>query len=623
MLHQCVLRAPMRALSLTVAVATVLTSMAIAAGDARALAPNSADRLIQWAKCSEVVSLSDAELDAAKERGVDGFVCMTGWLAGMGGDQEFTGNPNATLAGSSYDLQRSIRDSRLGQRLAARGMKAYLGVYLGNHLNTATPLAEWFDDAAWATEVRPKLGNLAAAAKRLGFAGLAFDQELYQQVDGEQNATWGWKYPGNRRSESDVRAQATLRGRQLMQTLLQNFPGLEIAAYYVQLPANWVQVVQREVNDESDAFGDHLEADFWDGLTSVDGYGALRLYQAVFYKVPHLGTWEGALQYEMNNTYAYLSRKLSNWDYAASRLHVTPFSWINPGPESTAWDDAQPVGEVSEQLDEFRRWGAGGEFADFVYGSLRKFDYSRYSAAMATASTPAVVDDSPPALEHGEPVQPDLTSPHPTTGASGTAGDDYAIRAVRWSTDHGAAGAARHEWKIDSGDPTEGPTTWHTEWTADGIPLAPGPNQVTFTAEDIHGLTTSRTVTVMGPPIPPDTAAPAVTVKVRGARLRRALRRGLRVMVTTDEPAAAAVAARVRGRAARALRRAGAKRPALAGRGSRKLPAAGRHAVRVKFSKRAKRRFRRTRKLRLTLAAKLSDAHGNATRRTVRVRLRR
>ena len=66
----------------------------------------------------------------------------------MGGTNAFAGSADGPLGGSSYDLQRSLRDSRVVERLAARGMRAYLGFYLVNYYNTRTPLDEWFDDAA-------------------------------------------------------------------------------------------------------------------------------------------------------------------------------------------------------------------------------------------------------------------------------------------------------------------------------------------------------------------------------------------------------------------------------------------------------------------------------------------
>ena len=164
---------------------------------------------------------------------------MTGRLRGLGGAQDFSGDPNASLAGANYALQRSLRDSRIVERAKARGMKLYLGVKLANYYNDATPLKEWFDDAGWSREVLPKMRNLAAAAKLYGFAGIALDQELYPSQGGVATATWAWDYPGNTRSESAVRAKARQRGAELMGAILDGFPGAELVVYHFDFPGDW------------------------------------------------------------------------------------------------------------------------------------------------------------------------------------------------------------------------------------------------------------------------------------------------------------------------------------------------------------------------------------------------
>jgi hypothetical protein len=72
----------------------------LASGEQVAGAPvsNSADRMMVWTSCSGVSALTDAQLDMWKSRGVDGFVCMGRHLYGMGGAENFTGDPNADLS---------------------------------------------------------------------------------------------------------------------------------------------------------------------------------------------------------------------------------------------------------------------------------------------------------------------------------------------------------------------------------------------------------------------------------------------------------------------------------------------------------------------------------------------
>jgi hypothetical protein len=483
-----------------------------AAAQAAVTAPNSADRLIIWSDCAHVVDLTDASLDLWKSRGVDGIICMHGHLRSMGGKQDFTGDPQASLAESNYSFQRSLRDTNIVGRMRARGMKAYLGVKLVNYKNRRTPLREWFDDAGWWGLVLPKMADAAAAAKLLGFAGLAFNQELTRQRNG-YGATWNWDYQNNTHSEAEVRAKAAQRGREVMSVLTRSFPGLELVAYHVHMPETWRELVELKDNNKGNALAKNLDIDFWDGLSSVEGYSAIRLLDSIFYKSPYAGTWDIALQYDYNRRYSYLSRRLSNWNYAASRLFVSPFSWINAGPNPGEYDDARPPAYVATQLAAFRRWGMGGEFANFAYGGLSAFDYGPYVSAMQAASTPGVVDASPPALLVN-PVPAGSPTPLASLAVEGTAHDNLAVRLVRWQNDRGGRGTARMTWEVLSGDYRTG-YNWRTRWSAPTIPLHAGANNITITVEDIKGLATTRQITFANGPGPRSLAAPRAGTKPR------------------------------------------------------------------------------------------------------------
>ena len=359
-----------------------------------------ADRLIFWAGCERVAALTDEELDFWEESGVDGFVCMVGRLRDFGGTQDFTGDPDTSLASEQFELQRSLLDSRIVERAEKHGMKMYLGAYLSNYNNTATPLADWFDDEGWSQVALPRLGDLAAAANFLGFDGLAFDQELYGQKGGVETATWEWDYPGNAHTEDEVREAARERGAQVMDTMLREFPRAEFAVYNFSFPGGWNELVKEEVNGVEAAADDLLYLDFWDGMTSVEGYEAIRFYDSIFYKTPHVGTWDAALTYGTNQTFAAFSRGFENWEYASERVHLSPFSWLNGGPdEAGEFADARPPEYVSQQLDAFRTWGTGGEFANFVYGGLDPAEYEDYVGAMRDASSGGTVDETDPTVE--------------------------------------------------------------------------------------------------------------------------------------------------------------------------------------------------------------------------------
>lgn len=470
--------------AVALAFAAGLALIASMPADARALDTPGAPRLIFWVNCErDVVPLTDAELDTWKARGVDGFVCMTGRLRGLGGTQEFTGDPNATLAGANYALQRSLRETRIVERAAARGMRLYLGVYLANYYNDATPLKEWFDDAGWHDQLLPKMRNLAAAAKLLGFAGVALDQELYPSQGGVTTATWSWDYPGNTRSESAVRAKAKQRGAELMGAIVDGFPGAEVAVYHFDFPGDWNDVIQEEVNDQENVSADLLHIDFWDGMTSVEGYAAIRFFDSIFYKTPHRGDWDSALAYNANQVLAAFSRRFSNWDYAAGRVHVSPFSWIDDGPRP-GFESARSPDYVAEQLRAFRRWAMGGEFANYAYAPLADFDYSPYVAAMQAGSSPGDVDRVAPTLELTDTKGPTI---------EGNAHDDLAIRAVRWRDDRGRSGVARMRWEVLRGDYDSG-YDWRTQWSFPVSDLSPAATRVELVAEDASGNESRRVV---------------------------------------------------------------------------------------------------------------------------------
>jgi hypothetical protein len=461
-------------------------SLAVTAPD-RVSAANSADRLIMWTSCDDLAGLDEGELRRWIRRGVDGFVCQTRHLRGLGSSHSFTGK--RLPAGEAYALQRRLRRSPAVRRAREGKLVLYLGFWMSSFFNKRTPLADWFDERAWSRVVLPRVHDLAAAARSMGFAGIAVDQELYPQEGNVQTASWSWRYRKNRHSEAEVRAKVKQRGRELMQTMVRAYPGLELLAYDTQHPQNWQEKVQAEVNGLPDAFGPDVRIDLWDGLSSVEGYSAIRWMDAFFYKSPQLpgSSWDTALEYNANRIYSYLSRRLSNWSYASSRLHVSPFSWIDEGPGETEFDDARSPQDVAEQLEAFKRWGTGGAFANYAYEDLGDFDYRPYVDALRRASRPALVDDSPPKLALTSPAPtPRRVAAGQTISLKGTASDNLGIRAVRWYDERGRQGVARLTWNF-SGDATSG---WDGEmsWSIDNLRVPRDTRRITISAEDIKGL---------------------------------------------------------------------------------------------------------------------------------------
>jgi hypothetical protein len=471
-------------------------SLAVTAPD-RISAANSADRLILWIDCEHVVRLSDAEVQRWVDRGVDGFVCQTGRLAGLGGAQAFSAERRAPPQRADARLQRDLLASAALRRARQGRLLLYLGFYAANYFNQRTPFVDWFDDRGWSQKVLPRVRDLAAAARTMGLAGLAIDQELYRQKGGAETASWSVRYPGNAHPEAQVRSTVEQRGRELMKAMVGGYPGLELLAYNTQIPESWFEEVQADVNGIPNAAAHDMRIDLWEGLSSVQGYSAIHWFDSIFYKTPHVGgaSWDAALEYNANRIYSSLSRRFTNWSYASSRLHLAPFGWVNAGPNR--FSRARDPDYVAQQLDAFRRWGAGGSFGIFSFGRLQYAEYDPYDAALRQASTPTRVDTRPPKLTLTDPPG---STPRVSAGTSirleGTAGDDFAIRAVRWYDDRGRQGVARLTWN-PTGDAQSG---WNgaMSWSIDRLRIAPSARRLTISAEDIHGLASQLQLRVGG-----------------------------------------------------------------------------------------------------------------------------
>jgi hypothetical protein len=451
----------------------------------------SAHRIIFWTNCADLMQTSQKELLQWKQRGVGGFVCQSGFLDGFGGSQSFTADPNASLDDPAFGLQRTLRDTHFVQRAAALGIKMYLGFYFANQQNDATtPLVNWFDDAGW-TDLLREITTMAAFAKQYGFAGLAFDQELYPRPGAVQSATWDWDYLGNDHSEEAVRSEAELRGKALMSAILRGFPRVEIAAYDVVFPGTWHDYLEEQVNGVTGASRDSVQIDFWAGLTSIPGYAALRLYDSDFYKATQTGDdWGSALRYQYTHVASVLSKRLPNWDEVSKRLSVTPFSWID-GDVAKYGEFAAPRSPsyVRQQLEEFRKWGMGGEFANYESGSLADFDYGPYLDALRAGSQKGPIETAPPSLTVSEA----RASSSCRGVLAGEATDPFAVWAVTWRADSGASGSA--ELTPNADGVATGPTV-ASDWRVHDVALQQGHNRVTVSAVDSKGLKVSKHVEI-------------------------------------------------------------------------------------------------------------------------------
>ena len=174
---------------------------------------------------------------------------MTGRLRDLGGTQDFSGDPDATLTGEQ--LPAAALAARLGDRRAGRGARDEAVPRRLPRRTTTTRPRRWTTGSTTPAGREMRCRSWAtwpAAAELHGFAGIALDQELYPQRAA----------PRPRPGPGTTRATPTLRPRsgrprgsvaqQLMGAILDGFPGAELAVYHFSFPGDWNEVVQEEVN---------------------------------------------------------------------------------------------------------------------------------------------------------------------------------------------------------------------------------------------------------------------------------------------------------------------------------------------------------------------------------------
>ena len=142
---------------------------------------------------------------------------------------------------------------------------------------------------------------------------------------------------------------------------------------------------------------------------------------------------------------------------------------------------------VSDQLQAFREWGGGGEFANFADGlGPDPAQYEDYRSATEAASTPGTVDESDPTVEIADAgLRPVIT---------GTATDNLGIKAVRWQDDQGDLGRRSCSGRSSPATTTPG-IEWQMRWLDAVDELESGRvGGQNVTAEDIKGRTSAPIV---------------------------------------------------------------------------------------------------------------------------------
>jgi hypothetical protein len=243
--------------------------------------------------------------------------------------------------------------------------------------------------------------------------------------------------------------------------------------------------VQAKTNHTPHAYDDSVQINFWNGLTQVRGYHRIRFLDATFYRHPEVAgaSWDSALTHAVNAWYAVLSRRLTNWKYAASRVTLAPFAWIDGTTDGPEYERARSPQYVAEQLNEFAKWSPGGNFA--IYSSLRlgTFDYQPYASGMRQAAratpTPTTRDPKLEVKSSAARVKVHRLS------LRGTTHDELAIKVVRWATSR-KHGTAELDWKSTGGNLSDG-LIWRTHWSISNLRVPRAKSRLTISVEDIAG----------------------------------------------------------------------------------------------------------------------------------------
>lgn len=505
------------------------------------LNPNNAANTLGMTCSANVTYYGDNLLKVLAGWGVKNISVCAGYPYSMGGTENWTGNAADPLSGTSHAVQLRLKTSNFIGRAHALGLKVRLMVNLSNQDNViagpkyggATPLCEWSNAACWTNVVLPDFTGIAGAMKLLGADGLFLDGEGYAQT-----RAWGWNWQNDRQSatlgQTAIRALVKQRGHDLMAAMVAADPGIDLSFYYgIQMTDGWNAVVQQKVNNAINPYADSIQVNFWDGMSSAEGYSHIRLTDATFYKTTNIfnAGWDTANQYNANRTMAYFSRNLSDWNYAASRVSINPEIWIDSDVANEGTYTApRSTGYVADQLAHFRKWAMDGQFESFIYADVvgpwdpafvtncncpGSNPYTPYVPGLQAAAQVGTVDTTPPGLTVTTPSSGAASTTATTYVMSGTATDDMAVRYVSWTNDRGGSGTVPMTWQVNSGDYATS-YNWQMNWSA-SVPLQSGVNNVTVKAVDIHGDTRSQVVTLTSGITSPSTststtvAAPTTT----------------------------------------------------------------------------------------------------------------
>lgn len=328
-------------------------------------------RLIMWTGGWD---MTDNDLDEFHAMGIGGFVVGMDHLVGQGGAWNWTTQwpPNNV---NQYGLESALIGSDLINRCKQRGMQVWVGVRLSS-VGLPSALPDYWNDTAWVSLCN-ELGNLAAALRMLGAAGIAFDEEP------DRSGTWDWNYPGNTYDELTTRSAVSQRGTQMMHAMTITFPGISILDYQAKWDGGLDWHYQHDLNHDPAPYKDNIQRDMWVGLLSAGGYSEVVFLDSSFYKGVQLSgvTPERACDINKNEIIPWLNTRVA----LQNKVFITPFVWVDGNVAGGEEGPLTP--DVAAWLLAHCANGAMGHtLGIYCYAGAAHFDFTPYAAGILAAS---------------------------------------------------------------------------------------------------------------------------------------------------------------------------------------------------------------------------------------------
>ena len=393
-----------------------------------------------------------------------------------------------------------------------------------------------FSDTDW-DWILESFTNFAHAAKDLGFEGIMIDNELY---DNTSPGYWNY-YDTNGSSVNhlyftgytmtECHLQARLRGKQVMDAIISEFPAAPVIVLHGPYRSSWVSnaAINSNQNPNPPSLLNHclglytvdemLEGAFVSGLIESSGLQT---------GTPHSKAVDGGELYDFHDlatfkdNYEWRKYGILNTAIGDTIYPTHPVKFLDTNLRST-WSTSNSVSyglydykrDYNSQNRTFGSWYAQTNMTnvrndvanamriadDYVWHYTEGFDWfadpenpegqtpasEAWIDAISLGMADAAVDTTNPTVAITGPTSNSTYSSTQTTiNLSGTVSDNYYVKSVGWAIQGGSSGncvlGAAGTWSVSN------------------VPLSVGPNNITVTVTDKIGNTSTDTLAVSTPP---------------------------------------------------------------------------------------------------------------------------